>query len=53
MSIPELLRWQWSGYPRYHQNRTNLLLSCCQVAGPATSSNRSYFARPDRRFVAL
>jgi hypothetical protein len=26
MSIPELLRWQWRGYARYHQNRTNLLL---------------------------
>ena len=26
MSIPELLRWQWQGYARYHQNRTNLLL---------------------------
>lgn len=26
MSIPELLRWQWDGYPRYHQTRANLLL---------------------------
>lgn len=26
VSIPELLRWQWQGYARYHQNRTNLLL---------------------------
>lgn len=26
MSVPELLRWQWQGYPRYHQSRFNLLL---------------------------
>ena len=26
MSIPELLEWQWEGYARYHQDRTNLLL---------------------------
>jgi hypothetical protein len=26
MSIPEILRWQWQGYPRYHQARGNLLL---------------------------
>lgn len=26
MSIPELLRWQWSGYPRYHHSRANLLI---------------------------
>jgi hypothetical protein len=26
MTISELLRWQWQGYARYHQNRTNLLL---------------------------
>jgi hypothetical protein len=26
MSIAELLRWQWKGYARYHQDRTNLLL---------------------------
>lgn len=26
MSILELLRWQWSGYPRYHQSRANLLI---------------------------
>ena len=26
MSALELLRWQWNGYPRYHQSRTNLLL---------------------------
>lgn len=25
MSIAELLRWQWSGYPRYHRARANLL----------------------------
>lgn len=24
MSIPELLRWQWDGYPRYHRSRPNL-----------------------------
>jgi hypothetical protein len=26
MSIPELLRWQWQGYPRYHRSRVNLLV---------------------------
>lgn len=26
MSVSELLRWQWQGYPRYHQSRFNLLL---------------------------
>ena len=26
MSISEVLRWQWQGYPRYHRSRINLLL---------------------------
>ena len=26
MSTSQLLRWQWEGYPRYHQSRFNLLL---------------------------
>jgi 2-hydroxy-palmitic acid dioxygenase Mpo1-like len=26
MSLSELLRWQWAGYPRYHQSRANLLV---------------------------
>jgi hypothetical protein len=26
MTLPELLRWQWQGYPRYHRSRANLLL---------------------------
>jgi hypothetical protein len=26
MNLSELLRWQWTGYPRYHQSRANLLL---------------------------
>lgn len=26
MSVTELLRWQWDGYPRYHRTRFNLLL---------------------------
>lgn len=26
MSLTELLRWQWEGYPRYHCTRFNLLL---------------------------
>ena len=26
MNIPQLLRWQWEGYPRYHRSRANLLL---------------------------
>jgi hypothetical protein len=24
--LSELLRWQWEGYPRYHQSRFNLIL---------------------------
>ena len=27
----QLLEWQWSGYPRYHQNRANLLLHIVMV----------------------
>jgi len=26
VSPSQLLRWQWEGYPRYHQSRFNLLL---------------------------
>jgi hypothetical protein len=26
VSVAQLLRWQWEGYPRYHQSRANLLL---------------------------
>ena len=26
MTTSELLKWQWEGYPRYHQSRTNLAL---------------------------
>lgn len=26
MGIAQLLRWQWNGYSRYHQSRTNLVL---------------------------
>jgi hypothetical protein len=26
LNANELLRWQWDGYPRYHQSRANLLL---------------------------
>ncbi|MGE5139334.1 MAG: Mpo1-like protein [Rudaea sp.] len=31
MSIGELLRWQWGGYPRYHQSRVNLLIHIVAV----------------------
>jgi hypothetical protein len=31
MSIGELLRWQWQGYPRYHQSRANLLIHIVAV----------------------
>jgi hypothetical protein len=31
MTIPELLAWQWRGYPRYHQSRANLLLHIVAV----------------------
>jgi len=26
VSILQLLRWQWEGYPRYHRSRVNLVL---------------------------
>jgi hypothetical protein len=31
MNFPALLRWQWDGYPTYHQNRVNLLLHIVAV----------------------
>ncbi len=31
MSISELLRWQWKGYPKYHQSRPNLLIHIVAV----------------------
>ena len=31
MSISELLRWQWEGYPKYHQSRPNLLVHIVAV----------------------
>jgi hypothetical protein len=31
MGIGELLRWQWDGYPRYHQSRANLLIHIVAV----------------------
>jgi hypothetical protein len=31
MSIGQLLRWQWEGYPRYHQSRANLLIHIVAV----------------------
>ena len=31
MTASELLRWQWQGYARYHQNRANLLLHIVAV----------------------
>ena len=31
MSIGELLRWQWEGYPRYHQSRVNLFIHIAAV----------------------
>jgi uncharacterized membrane protein YGL010W len=32
VSISELLRWQWEGYPKYHQSRPNLLIHIVAVA---------------------
>jgi len=26
MGLIQLLQWQWDGYPKYHQSRTNLLI---------------------------
>lgn len=31
MGILELLEWQWSGYPRYHRSRANLLIHIAVV----------------------
>ena len=31
MSVGQLLRWQWEGYPRYHRSRINLLLHIALV----------------------
>ena len=31
MSVSELLRWQWEGYPRYHRARVNLLVHIVAV----------------------
>lgn len=31
MGLGQLLRWQWDGYPRYHQSRSNLLLHIAVV----------------------
>ncbi len=31
MSVPELLRWQWSGYPKYHRSRANLAIHIAVV----------------------
>ena len=26
MAVAELLRWQWEGYQKYHQSKSNLLI---------------------------
>src|SRR5262249_35382793 len=31
MSVSELLRWQWDGYPRYHRARLNLMIHIVAV----------------------
>ena len=31
MGIRQLLRWQWEGYPTYHQSRANLLIHIVAV----------------------
>jgi len=31
MTVTELLRWQWDGYPRYHRSRLNLLIHIIAV----------------------
>ena len=31
MGIVQLLRWQWAGYPKYHQSRPNLLIHIVAV----------------------
>ena len=31
MTLPELLSWQWRGYPTYHRDRINLLIHLAAV----------------------
>ena len=31
MRLNELARWQWEGYPKYHQSRANLLIHIVAV----------------------
>jgi hypothetical protein len=31
MGMGQLLRWQWEGYPKYHQSRVNLLIHIVAV----------------------
>jgi len=31
MSVAELLRWQWEGYPKYHQSHANLSIHVVAV----------------------
>jgi len=31
VSVTELLRWQWEGYPRYHRSQFNLVLHIVAV----------------------
>ena len=31
MGIGQLMRWQWEGYPQYHQSRVNLLIHIVAV----------------------
>jgi hypothetical protein len=31
MGVSQLLRWQWDGYPKYHQSRPNLLIHIVAV----------------------
>jgi hypothetical protein len=31
MGLVQLLRWQWEGYPKYHQTRPNLLIHIVAV----------------------
>ena len=45
MTVGQLLKWQWQGYARYHQNRANLLLHIVAVplfgsTAPNTQASR-------------
>jgi len=52
MSVVQLFRWQWEGYPRYHQSRFNLLLHIILVPLFVVSSAALVVALVQRSWLA-